>query len=192
MNHLAHLFLAGRDRGSIVGNLAADFVKGRLDGSLPEGVARGIAMHRRVDAFTDAHPLVAASRRRLTPLLHHHARIVVDVFYDYFLFDQWETFTSEPLEEFVPRVYGELTAGLDLVPRPAAWPIARMIANGWLTRCRTVDGVSRTLTFIARRLRRPVDLAAATPLLERERDGFAREFRAFFPEVIALVRDERE
>ena len=56
MNHLAHLFLAAPTAESLIGNLSGDFVKGAIGDRFPPGIAAGIAQHRRIDAFTDAHP----------------------------------------------------------------------------------------------------------------------------------------
>src|SRR5690242_14634083 len=67
MNHLAHLFLAAPTAESLIGNLAGDFVKGRIGDRFPPAIADGIAQHRRIDAFTDSHPSVAAFRRVLIP-----------------------------------------------------------------------------------------------------------------------------
>ncbi|MGA2151478.1 MAG: DUF479 domain-containing protein, partial [Geobacteraceae bacterium] len=51
MNFLAHLYLSGDDPELLVGNLLGDFVKGRLSGNFPDGIERGIELHRRIDSF---------------------------------------------------------------------------------------------------------------------------------------------
>src|SRR5438552_18989766 len=83
MNYLAHLFLAEQTAESLIGNLAGDFVKGALGDRFAPGIAEGIRHHRRVDAFTDAHPQVAAFRRVLIPQHGHYARVISDVFFDH-------------------------------------------------------------------------------------------------------------
>src|SRR5436853_1964297 len=105
VNYLAHLFLAEETPESLVGNLAGDFVKGRLGDRFPPAVAAGIRHHRRVDAFTDAHPAVAAFRRVLIPEHGHYARIISDVFFDHFLASDFERWAREPLDVFLARVF---------------------------------------------------------------------------------------
>jgi acyl carrier protein phosphodiesterase len=85
MNYLAHLFLAGDDAESLIGNLAGDFVKGALHDRFTPAIRQGIVKHRRIDAFTDSHPSVAAFRRVLIPEHGHWSRVIADVFFDYFL-----------------------------------------------------------------------------------------------------------
>ncbi|WP_395734591.1 hypothetical protein [Prosthecobacter sp.] len=58
MNWLAHLYLSEPEVEFRVGNLLPDWVGPWEMVGLAEGFQRGIARHRRIDAFTDAHPVV--------------------------------------------------------------------------------------------------------------------------------------
>src|SRR5213076_3593658 len=100
MNYLAHLFLAEETAESLIGNLAGDFVKGAIGDRFPPAVAEGIRHHRRVDAFTDSHPSVAAFRRVLIPEHGHYARVIADVFFDHFLAIDFTRYWPEPLDAF--------------------------------------------------------------------------------------------
>src|SRR5215467_12047486 len=105
MNFLAHLFLAEETAESLIGNLAGDFVEGRLGDRFPPAIAEGIRNHRAVDAFTDTHPSVAAFRRVLIPEHGHYARVIADIFFDHFLAVDFDRWSGEPLEAFLARVY---------------------------------------------------------------------------------------
>lgn len=68
MNFLAHLYLAGNNKYSIIGNFIADHVKGSsIDLYNPE-IRQGIRFHRQVDEFTDAHPVVKETVLNLRPI----------------------------------------------------------------------------------------------------------------------------
>jgi hypothetical protein len=56
MNFLAHLHLAAHTGSSLTGNLLGDFIKGPLPTGLADHFDEGIWLHRKIDAFTDAHP----------------------------------------------------------------------------------------------------------------------------------------
>ena len=57
MNLLAHLHLsAGLSAEETAGNVLADFLPNDL--VAPPGIDRGITLHRKIDGFTDRHPLV--------------------------------------------------------------------------------------------------------------------------------------
>src|SRR6266699_6732444 len=94
MNFLAHLFLAGNTPESLIGNLAGDFVKGQLHERFTPGIRAGIMAHRKIDAFTDTHPHVAAFRRVLIPEHGHYARVIADVFLDHFLSTNWSRYSN--------------------------------------------------------------------------------------------------
>lgn len=184
MNYLAHLFLAGPSAESLIGNLAGDFVKGPLHDEFPPPVADGIRMHRKIDAFTDAHPQVAAFRRVLAPELRHYSRVVSDVFFDHFLVRHWDQYSDESLDAFLQRVYRAIDPHAGTLPGRLAFVYPRMRDEHWLLSYGSVDGIRRTLHFLSRRLsRRPV-LEDAVHYLSDSRNELARRFHAFFPDVV--------
>ena len=58
MNFLAHIYLSDNSNEIILGNFMADFIKGNNFQHLPEGVIKGIKLHRAIDDFTDTHEIV--------------------------------------------------------------------------------------------------------------------------------------
>ena len=90
MNHLAHFVLSGDDDDLAIGNFLADFITNRQLPDFTEGVQRGIHLHRAIDAFTDAHPVVKQSTKRLHPFHHKYSPVIVDVYYDFLLAKNWE------------------------------------------------------------------------------------------------------
>lgn len=64
VNFLAHLYLAEPTPASWIGNLLPDLTTGPTDPDLHPDVIAGAANHRRVDAYTDTHPVFARTRAR--------------------------------------------------------------------------------------------------------------------------------
>lgn len=188
MNYLAHLLLADQTAESLIGNLAGDFVKGRIADHVPPGIAAGIRHHRRVDAFTDSHPSVAAFRRVLIPEHGHYARVIADVFFDHFLAIDFTRYSSEPLDGFLRRVYAEIDPHIDELPGRLRVVYPRMRDGGWLESYQSLEGIRLALGGISHRLSRRPELAPAVRFLEdREtRVELERLFHEFFPEVMAL------
>lgn len=184
MNYLAHLFLAGDAPESLIGNLAGDFVKGPLRG---EGLyEEGIRQHRRIDAFTDTHPAVAAFRRVLIPEYGHYARIISDVFFDHFLACDFHRYSAETLEEFLSRAFG----AMDGMEKPGRLAFVYPRIPSWILSYREVEGVAAALGGISQRLSRRPRLAPAARHLIDSRAELERRFHQFFPEVVAFARDE--
>jgi acyl carrier protein phosphodiesterase len=187
VNHLAHLFLAGDTAESLIGNLAGDFVKGALHERFPPAIAAGIAQHRRIDAFTDAHPAVAAFRRVLLPEHGHYARVIADVFFDHFLASRFDELGGEPLESFLARTFATIDPHVDALPGRLRIVYPLMRDEGWLLSYREVGGIRMTLRNLSRRFTRPVRLDTATHHLLDSRDELERCFDRFFPEVVAFA-----
>ena len=184
MNFLAHLFLADRDAESLIGNLAGDFVKGPLHDRFTPRIREGIMQHRRIDAFTDTHPHVAAFRRVLIPDHGHYARVISDIFFDHFLAANWSQYSAETIEHFVNRVF-TLMHGQPLPGRLAA--VFPHIPS-WLLSYQDIDGIRMALTGISRRLSRRPHLETATHHLIDSRAELERRFHDFFPDVVAFSR----
>lgn len=188
MNYLAHLFLADSTAESLIGNLAGDFVKGRIADDVPPEIAAGIRHHRRVDSFTDSHPSMAAFRRVLIPEHGHYSRVIADVFFDHFLAADFTRYSPEPLGAFLSRVFASIDPHIDELPGRLRIVYPRMRDEGWLSSYQALEGIRRSLSGISHRLSRRPQLAPAVHfLVDREtRAELERLFHEFFPDVMAL------
>jgi acyl carrier protein phosphodiesterase len=190
VNYLAHLFLAENTADSLIGNLAGDFVKGRIGDDVPPGLAAGIRHHRRVDAFTDSHPAVAAFRRVLITEHGHYARVIADMFFDHFLAGDFTRYSSEPLRDFLTRVYATIDPHIDELPGRLRVVYPRMRDEGWLSSYQAVEGIRMALGGISHRLSRRPQLAPAVHFLTdaETRPELERLFHEFFPDVMGIPR----
>lgn len=192
MNYLAHLFLAADTPESLIGNLAGDFVKGvlRQDQFTP-GIREGIRQHRRIDAFTDAHPHVAAFRRVLIPEHGHYARVIADVFFDHFLASSWPRYGQIPLERFLERVYAMIDPWQSELPGRLRYVYPRMRDEGWLQSYADIGAVHLALWNLSTRLSRRPHLETATRHLIESRRELERRFHEFFPDVVVFAGHEK-
>ena len=189
MNYLAHLYLSDDDAESLVGSLMGDFVKGRIDDELPERVRSGVWLHRRVDSFTDAHPVVQRSKARIAPEFRRYAGILIDMFYDHFLARHWPDYAAQPLEHFSRRVYGILADRQHTFPSHMQRSMAYMVNNDLLMSYLEVTGIEHALIGIEGRLKRPSGLGKAAGELHANYAELLHDFTEFFPELIAFTRE---
>lgn len=191
MNYLAHLYLAGPEPDARLGNLMGDFVKGPVPETLPQAWQAGIVLHRRIDSFTDRHPRVLHSKRRLSPDFRRYGGILIDLFYDHLLAVNWAEFHHQSLDAFTAEVYRLLERRLDELPPRMQHSMAYLLSRDLLRSYRHTSGVARALAGLERRLSRPSNLAAAVSELETHYTGLAADFDDFFPELIAYVEDQK-
>jgi acyl carrier protein phosphodiesterase len=189
MNHLAHLYLASPGAESLIGNLAGDFVKGRLgDDRFTPGIRAGIEQHRRIDVFTDSHPSVTAFRRVLIPGHGHYSRVIADMFLDHFLASRFEELTGEPLELFLTRTFATIDPHVDRLPGLLRVLYPRIRDERWLQSYVRVEGIHHALRNMSRRFSKPVRLELATRHLTDSRAELSARFDEFFPDVVAFAR----
>ncbi|MGG2399373.1 ACP phosphodiesterase [Pseudomonas sp. SH1-B] len=189
MNYLAHLHLGGNARPQLLGSLYGDFVKGPLNGQWPAEIEAAIRLHRRIDAFTDSHPLQAQARSRFPVARRRMAGMLLDLFFDHCLARDWHDYAEQPLEHFTGQVYEVLAAEPEL-PGRLALMAPRMAAQDWLGSYRDFAVLEQVIAGMQRRLSRPQLLDGSLIELERLYEPLSEDFRAFYPELIAFAEAE--
>ena len=192
MNFLAHLYLSKTFDDAMVGNLMADFVKGNPAGLHNREVCQGIALHRSIDTFTDAHPVVRESKARLSPTYRHYAGVIVDIFYDHFLAVHWGQFNGVPLPEFARAVYRLLNEKKPLLTDQMRMVAKYMQEQNWLVGYAQLAGIERVFQGMARRTRFVSGMERATEDLRRDYTYYEKEFFRYFPDLIRYVEEQKE
>ena len=190
MNFLAHLFLSGKDQDTIIGNFIGDSVNGSDFNNYPVSIKNGILLHRKIDYFTDNHPAVYKSKIRLRPKYRKYAPVIVDVFYDYFLAENWEKYHDEPLNTYTQRIYSILTNQKQIFPKKSVKMLPYMIAGNWLYNYKEIKGIEWALKGMSRRTIFNSNMETAHIELKRDKKQYQKEFNEFFPELINYVKEQ--
>jgi acyl carrier protein phosphodiesterase len=184
MNFLAHLYLSGKEEDVIIGNFVADAVKGNSLHNFPEGMERGIRLHREIDYFTDRHPVVKASKSRLSANYRMYSGVIVDLYYDHFLAKYWSDFSDEDLQQFVSKTYFLLIRRFQLLPARSRRILPFMITRNWLVGYRDLEILQQVFNGMSRRTNNSSGMENAITDLKADYDLYENEFRTFFPEII--------
>lgn len=186
MNHLAHLYLSQTDIDLMVGNFIADRVKGKEFHEFSAGIQKGIEMHRAIDTFTDEHPVVMQSKKRLFPIYHKYASVIVDMYYDHILAKNWQDYSPIPLYLFAQNTYKVLQGRITEMPIASKQILHYMSTGDWLTNYATEAGMKRALSGLAARAKFESKMELATEDLFRDYNLYEAEFTSFFKELIAF------
>lgn len=193
MNFLAHLYLSGTDPDVMTGNFIGDFVKGRPHYQhMPEKVVAGIELHRIIDAFTDSHPVVARSKKRLWPKYRHYAGVIIDIYYDHFLAINWGDYHQDLLPDYAEACYQILQSRTYTLPEPVNFLLPHMIRGNWLVNYSKLEGIHRALSGMARRTTFVSKMEESVKDLEESYEAFKTEFQLFFPDLISEATKYRE
>lgn len=191
MNWLAHVFLSEPTTDFRLGNLLADLVRGTDRAGMPPDFLRGAACHKAIDAFTDAHPIVIRSRRRLDARYRRFSGVLIDIFYDYFLAQSWTTYETRPLDAYASAFYLDVRRRQLALPPEASTTLARIVKHDLLGQYQQLSGVENSLrrisTHIAQRWGRRYDLETSIAELQARESELAEDFATFFPQLRAHV-----
>jgi acyl carrier protein phosphodiesterase len=193
VNYLAHLYLSPPGEDAMLGSLLGDFVKGPLNSvaireQYSKDITRGIELHRKIDSFTDAHPVVTASRNRVSRSRRRFAGVMIDMFYDHFLAKYWEEFHHRPLDAFTGDFYRILMRRHAQLPERAQRTARFMADLDWLGSYAHLEAVDTALNRMSQRLRRTNTLIDSARELEHNYAEFERDFRCFMPDAIDFAQ----
>lgn len=183
MNFLAHIYLSGDNDMITIGNFIADGIKGKKYKKYPTEIQIGILLHREIDTFTDAHPTVRESTKRLHKNYGHYSGVIVDILYDHFLAKNWKSYSNENLDNYVERFYDTLKDNFEILPLRIQKLMPYMIADNWLLSYAEVDGIKRVLEGMNRRTQNRSKMNEATSELRKYYLEFEDEFTTFFSDL---------
>ena len=190
MNYLSHIYLSGESEEIKLGNFIGDFVKGQQFLKYPPNVAKGILLHRQIDAFTDSHPIVNECIMKLRPGFGKHSGIVIDIFLDHFLAVNWHHYSFEKLPTFTKRFHAVLLSNFFQLPSQVKMFLPFLIQNKRLQSYASFEGIEKTLRIMAQRTSLPAETEFAIKILEDEYSFFNQAFNQFFPEIIRFIESK--
>ncbi|MEM7583341.1 MAG: ACP phosphodiesterase [Acidobacteriota bacterium] len=191
MNWLAHILLSKTDIDYQLGNVLADPLKGRTWEGASASLVEGVSMHLAIDSFTDSHPTVSTSKSRLGDEGHLRG-VVIDLLYDHFLTNSWETYCASPLVEFIDDFHTRALQTANDYPDKAKNFVGHLVASGKLTSYGSFRGFEAATRRINLRLSPRVRARETTNIylseVENEYEGLRRDFDSFFPELVAFFK----
>ncbi|KJD34863.1 ACP phosphodiesterase [Tamlana sedimentorum] len=189
MNYLAHIYLSGENNMVTIGNFMADGIKGKSYKKYQRDLQIGILLHRHIDTFTDAHPVVRQSTKRLHKKYGHYSGVIVDILYDHFLAKNWQNYSNKPLPDYVNDFYNSLKTHYNILPSRIQKMMPYMIADNWLLSYANTEGISRVLNGMNKRTQNRSGMNEAVKELEDFYEDFEAEFTTFFE---ALQQSSKE
>ena len=191
MNFLAHIYLSGDNELITIGNFVADAIRGNKYKLLSPEFQVGVILHRHIDTFTDAHPIVRQSTKRLHKNYSHYSGVIVDILYDHFLAKNWHKYSDIPLEKYIDDFYDCLKGHIDILPERFQKLMPFMIADNWLLSYAEVEGIQRVLNGMNKRTKNKSGMNLATKELKEFYSEFEEEFTLFFEELIETSNAKR-
>ena len=182
MNYLAHAYLSFGQPEILVGNMISDFVKGKTKFTYLQGIQNGIALHRAIDEFTDAHPATKKAKEFFRPAYRLYSGAFIDVVYDHFLASDINEFeTSTSLKDFSMQVYTTLEEYFSMLPARFQNILPHMRQHNWLFNYQYTWGIERSFGGLVHRAEYMTESATAFTLFNENYDELKECYDIFFP-----------
>ena len=190
MNFLAHVYLSEDNFSLAVGNLIADRVKGKDLTNFSPMIQKGILLHRKIDTFTDHHPLFKECVSILFPIYRHYSRVIIDIYFDHFLASNWDKYNSKNLKVFSNEFYDALKIESVNFPENIKNFSRTLIFYNWFDSYKTITDLELILTQMEQRTRFLSKLSASKKQLKGNYTYFHNHFSSFMEEVIDFTKNE--
>lgn len=190
MNFLAHLYLSGDNDEIRLGNFIGDYVKGKDYDKYPPAVKKGILLHRKIDSFTDMHPIVRKSKSYFYYKYHKYSGIIIDILYDHFLAHEWHMFSEINFDVYVENIHEWLRNNIDDMPLEMKKLVSHFMRNNWLKSYRSIEGIESVLIGMSKGTSLPAEYDYAIFILKKHYNELRHDFLNYFPELIEHVRAE--
>jgi acyl carrier protein phosphodiesterase len=190
LNYLAHCFLSCSTEEILIGNFIADSISRKSPKTFSNEIQLGIALHKKIDTFTDKHPKVKEAVVVLRERHGKYAPVVSDILWDYYLANNWSLYSDETLEDFTTRTYTIFQKFKSQMPLRMSKNIDSMIAANFLLRYRSLEGLKESFGHMDRRTKFPSNFVDAIDDINENQDLFNKLFNEFFPDLIHLAKVE--
>jgi acyl carrier protein phosphodiesterase len=184
MNYLAHAFLSFNNEPITVGNFIADHIKLADAGHLPPEIKQGVLLHRRIDYFTDTHPLFIKSKRNFYDGFERYSGVLVDIYYDYLLAKNFDKFSDVKLDAFTKNIYSVLQNNTHHLPDSSKGFLNYVLQNNTFYEYSKIEGIEMVLKHLSYRINHGIFLNESVPLFLQYEKSIEEDFLIFFEDLI--------
>jgi len=190
LNYLAHIYLSGTDPRLQIGNFIGDFVKGNRLEAYPTHIRNGIVLHRKIDSYTDSHPVVRETIGLLRPTFGRYSGIIADMYFDYFLANNFSLYGRKSLNRFAFLFYFYTLIYYRHLPSKVKNFIFHFICTNRLSKYSKLDGLKGSLEIMANYKVPAIKPEETIAFLIANQVELEKMFHLFFPDLIEYVKTE--
>lgn len=187
MNYLAHAYLSTKNSGLLIGNMIGDFVKGNKYLQYTEPVQKGILLHRQIDTFTDAHPVILETKKVFRFSVGRYDGAFLDIAFDFFLANDPAILTDIQWQGLASNIYATVEQRIDSLPPPFQRMFSYMQNGDWLYNYQFDWQIQKSFDGLIRRARYIDNAANPFAYFEENLTYLKNAFEIFFPELQAFT-----
>jgi acyl carrier protein phosphodiesterase len=184
MNYLAHAYLSFDQPQVLIGNMAADFIKGKKQFSYSLLIQKGIQLHRAIDAFTDEHPVTKQLKIHFQSTYRLYSGAFADIVYDHFLATDKSIFKNDQqLLAFTQQVYATLHKNFIQLPEAFQHMLPYMTQQNWLYNYQHRAGIQKSFGGLVHRAAYLKESDIAFALFNENYGEMQKCYKQFFSQL---------
>ncbi len=172
-----------------IGNLMGDFIKGNKFLLYPEKIKQGILLHRKIDFYTDQHPMIRLAIAFFKPSFRLSGGIFTDILFDHFLANDERYFSETNLASFTTDVYQNLQKNNAIFDEQMKQFFFYMSTYNWLYNYKYQEGLTKSILGICKRHPILGDGQIALDIIKLKYDELKSLYIDFFPQLMNYVID---
>lgn len=186
MNYLAHAYLSADKKEIFYGNFIGDFIKGRNNPGLPEGIWQGVLLHREIDHQTDNHPATMEAKSLVRDDLGLTSGIFIDMVFDHILAKTWSNHSEIKLVDFAQKTYQNIDLFQEYHPEQFDYMFAYMKRNNWLANYLYPEMMNRFINGLSGRLKVKNELKNSFQLFDQHEEELVHLFQILLVDLIRI------
>lgn len=180
MNYLAHAYFSNNNDYLLVGNFIADHIRGNNLSVYHQEIIKGIELHRKIDSFTDNHAAFKASKRLFYNGFEKHSGILIDIYLDHYLANNFSDFSDIKLNEFAKSTYTVYETNRSVLPESSNMFLDYVIKNNIYEAYAEIEGIERVLYHLSHRIKHDTWLNNSIEIFLSNKNELENNFEVIF------------
>lgn len=169
----------------MVGNFIADLIRPTDVAGLDASLQLGVTLHRYIDSYTDSSSIVRKCLPLLYPRHHKYAGVLLDIYFDHFLYIDWAQYDERPMDDVLATFYEKLALYQTQLPSYLHEYVSRLLERKWLAHAYdSYDSLETTFGYLTRRTSLPEYIEGAVATFHSNYNTLHQSFHQFYPTLM--------
>ncbi|HRD37460.1 MAG TPA: acyl carrier protein phosphodiesterase, partial [Bacteroidia bacterium] len=147
-------------------------------------------IHRKIDMFTDSHPLFIKSKRHFYDGFERYSGVLMDIYFDYLLAKNFHRFSDVTLPDYTQNLYTTLNNNRIHLPDSSQRFLDYVLQNNTFFEYSKIEGIELVLKHLSYRINHGVFLNESLPLFIENESKIEPDFFEFMNDLIEDVKKQ--
>jgi acyl carrier protein phosphodiesterase len=190
MNYLAHSLLSFNHENLVIGNFIADHIRRAEFDKLEGEIQKGVMLHRKIDYYTDRHPLFLVGKRFFYGEFEKYSGVLLDIYYDHILAQNFGKYSEIQLPDFSRNIYFILDKNIIHLPGSSQQFLKYIKGHNTYFEYSKIKGIELVLKHLSHRINHGIDLSRSLDVFIKNKEKIENDFFVFMGEMIDFVKKE--